>query len=312
MFEKRKTDRRTAALQKEWNLVTAQEDKMLLAAKHKAEQAAGNADAKKKLSDWKTTLESKIPAKVYDNLRAAFGKAFSLIFEKGEVIIEKTYNKDAILKDFAVRDYAVEIKGSRKELKAVRQKSGAADFANAAVSTVEGIGLGILGIGLPDIVIFIGILLKGIYEAALNYGFDYDDPKEKLLILKMMETALLEGEDWIQANDEVDQWIQDGITPQATPHSTTSSHQYHGCSEEVRITLAIQEQIRKTADVFALDMLLLKFIQGTPIIGIVGGAANPVYYNKIMKYVKLKYQKRYLTAKMASKNDGTTTKTRQL
>jgi hypothetical protein len=41
-------------------------------------------------------------------------------------------------------------------------------------------------------------------------------------------------------------------------------------------------------------MLLLKFIQGLPVVGIVGGAANPVYYSKIMKYVQLKYRKRYL------------------
>ena len=41
-------------------------------------------------------------------------------------------------------------------------------------------------------------------------------------------------------------------------------------------------------------MLLLKFIQGVPVVGIIGGAANPVYYNKVMKYVQLKYRKRYL------------------
>ena len=28
----------------------------------------------------------------------------------------------------------------------------------------------------------------------------------------------------------------------------------------------------------------------------IGGAANPVYYNKVMRYVQLKYQKRYLLA----------------
>ena len=46
-----------------------------------------------------------------------------------------------------------------------------------------------------------------------------------------------------------------------------------------------------------MDMLLLKFIQGLPVVGIVGGAANPVYYKKIMDYVELKYKKRYLMGK---------------
>jgi hypothetical protein len=57
---------------------------------------------------------------------------------------------------------------------------------------------------------------------------------------------------------------------------------------------AFQEQLRKTASAFAVDMLLLKFIQGMPVVGFLGGAANPVYYNKVMKYVQIKYQKRYL------------------
>ena len=60
---------------------------------------------------------------------------------------------------------------------------------------------------------------------------------------------------------------------------------------------AVQNQIGMTADDFALDMLVLKFIQGLPVVGVVGGLSNPVYYNKIMEYVRLKYHKRYLLSK---------------
>ena len=56
----------------------------------------------------------------------------------------------------------------------------------------------------------------------------------------------------------------------------------------------LKQQEKDTASVFAMDMLLLKFIQGLPVVGILGGAANPVYYKKVMKYVRLKYRKRYL------------------
>ena len=56
----------------------------------------------------------------------------------------------------------------------------------------------------------------------------------------------------------------------------------------------MKAQIRETASVFAMDMLILKFIQGLPIVGIIGGAANPVYYRKVMRYVQLMYRKRYL------------------
>ena len=67
------------------------------------------------------------------------------------------------------------------------------------------------------------------------------------------------------------------------------------CGEERVITEpSFKAQIKNTASVFAVDMLLLKFIQGLPLVGIIGGAANPVYYRKVMKYVQLKYRKRYL------------------
>ena len=39
---------------------------------------------------------------------------------------------------------------------------------------------------------------------------------------------------------------------------------------------------------------MLKFVQGIPVVGVLGGIANPAYYNKVMKYVRLKYRKRYL------------------
>ena len=65
------------------------------------------------------------------------------------------------------------------------------------------------------------------------------------------------------------------------------------CLQETKL----QEQIRQTADVFAVDMLLAKFVQGVPVAGILGGICNPVYYRRILNYVQLKYQKRYLLQK---------------
>ena len=36
-------------------------------------------------------------------------------------------------------------------------------------------------------------------------------------------------------------------------------------------------------------MLLLKFIQGLPVAGTLGGSVNPIYYGKVMNYVQLKF-----------------------
>lgn len=254
--------RRDAALAKELLAVEKQEKKM--------EQAA----LKAKPSAWKTELESRIPEKVYTGLESAFCKGFGLVFDQGRAIIEKGYNKEEIQADHAIRDFAVQRKGGRKELKQMHKSAKQADFVNLAVTTVEGVGLGALGVGMPDIVLFLGMLLKGVYETALNYGFEYESQQEKMFILKMMQTALSNSEEWANRNAEVDAMI---------------SLETVGITDE-----DFNCQLKETASAFAVDMLLLKFIQGLPVVGIVGGAANPVYYSKVMKYVQLKYRKRYL------------------
>lgn len=257
-----KTQKKAAAVNKELLDVERREKKLQQSAE-KAKPAA-----------WKAVLEDRVPEKVYSGLESAFSKGFSMVFSQGRALIEKGYNKDDIKADYAIRDYAVQVKGRRKELKQMQRSAKKSDLLNLTVTTVEGIGLGALGIGMPDIVLFLGTLLKGIYETALNYGFDYESRQEQVLILKMMETALSTGHDWTEKNADVDEMLM---------------------YETVEITDEIfNAQLQKTSAAFAMDMLLLKFIQGLPIVGIIGGAVNPIYYSKVMKYVQLKYRKRYL------------------
>ena len=266
----RNEKRWVAALNKEVLAVEKQEKKMAQAAL-KARPAA-----------WKQELESRIPAKVYIGLESAFCKAFALVFNQGRAVIEKGYKKEDIQADHAIRDFAVQVKGGRKELRQMHKSAKQSDLLNLAVTTVEGVGLGALGIGMPDIVLFLGTLLKGIYETALNYGFDYESRQEQVFILELMQASLSTGEDWIRRNAEIDEMM---------------------LLESVGITEEyFKEQMQETAAVFAMDMLLLKFIQGLPIVGMIGGAANPVYYGKVMKYVQLKYRKRYLLKQMHKEN----------
>lgn len=222
---------------------------------------------------WKQKLESKIPQKVYQGLESAFCKGFSIVFNQGSSIIEKCCNRENAKTDFAVKDYAVQVKGGRRELKQLQKGASQSNIRNLAITAAEGVGLGVLGIGMPDIILFICMLLKGIYETALSYGYEYESIEERYLILKMMAASLSAGEDWHCLNKEVDDLL-------TIKKEITEEH--------------FQEQLKAAASVFATDMLLLKSIQGLPIVGIIGGAANPAYYNKVMKYVQLKYRKRYL------------------
>lgn len=218
-----------------------------------------------------------IPKGINSTLQVSFSKAFGIIFKHGVGIIEKSFDKDGISGDFDVRDYAVDRKGGRRELKKLKLAAQKSDLLNMSITAVEGVGLGALGIGLPDIVIFIGMILKGIYEVALRYGYDYDSVQGKYFILTMMKAALSKGEVWDRYNAEVDEMFY-----------TT-----YAMSDD-----ALKNEIEETSKVFATDMLVLKFIQGLPVIGIVGGVFNPIFYGKILNYVRLKYHKRYLLDKL--------------
>ncbi|MBR0127924.1 MAG: EcsC family protein [Firmicutes bacterium] len=233
-------------------------------------------DAMKGDLPWKKALESKIPPKIHSNLRAAFIAAFGVIFDSGVTVIEKTFNKEELMQEYAVRNVSVDISTTRKELAELRNEAARSDAFKSIVTTLEGVGLGAFGIGLPDIVFFIGYMLKSIYETALKYGYDYDKPEERYLILKLMAASIKKREDWVEADIEVNELIENLVIP-----------------EEEEMT----KQIEATADAFAIDMLLMKFIQGIPIVGIVGGLSNPYYFMKIMEYVRIKYHKRYLLEK---------------
>lgn len=244
-----------------------------LAAVSRREKKLESAAMKAKPATWKIALEKKVPQKVYAGLESAFCKAFSAVFNQGRSLLEKSYNKEELLAVHGVRDAAVKA-GGRRELRRMDRGAKQAGWANMAITTAEGLGLGALGIGMPDIVLFISTLFKGVYETALNYGYDYESKFEQLLILKMMAASLSSGEARAEQNAEIDYLLPAG-------NCDVSDEEFDA-------------QMQKTAGAFAMDMLLLKFIQGILVVGILGGAANPYYYRKVMKYVQLKYRKRYL------------------
>lgn len=258
------------------NLMTALQAE--IAALEKKEKKLSAAALKTKQPQWKAEIEKRIPSKVYEGIESAFSKGFGLVFEQGRSLIEKSYDKENLVADHSIRDFALNVKGGRRQLRQMKNSAARTDFINLAVTTLEGVGLGALGIGLPDIVLFISTILKGVYETALNFGFDYMTGYERLLILKMLEASLSTGEAWEKASIEIDSLFREG--------------EREVTKEE------IDQQIRSTASVFAMDMLVLKFIQGVPVVGLFAGAANPVYYKKILGYVQLKYRKHYMIKKL--------------
>ena len=249
--------------QKEWAATLARERAYL------------RKNARKQESPLDRALEARIPPALQSTLDGAFCKAFSLIFEKGAGVIEHTYRRKKKMAGAAARHAAAAEKGDRAALRAFSSDASLAAGKNLAFSGVEGVGLGLLGIGLPDIPLFTAMILKSLYELSDGYGFRRDTPQEQRFLLLLIETALSHGEALAEGNRALDRYIGLGRWEHALP---------------------LPEQIARTARCLSGELLYMKFLQGIPLAGAVGGAWDVVYLHRIQRYARIKYHKRFLLA----------------
>ena len=84
MFFQRESSRIKISCEKELMYIAKQEERLKKAVLRKTADGP---------SVWKEKLEQKISAKLYENLRTAFGKAFSIVFEQGTGVIEKRFQR---------------------------------------------------------------------------------------------------------------------------------------------------------------------------------------------------------------------------
>ena len=218
-------------------------------------------------------LADKVPENLQGTLDKAFSKAFYMVFEKGTGVIEKTYKKEELQKDYQINEYIAGVKENRKSLKAFSKKAAGAGTVNLLLSGASGIGLGVLGIGLPDIVLFTGLMLKSVYEIALSYGFDYQEDEERKFILMLIQGALSHGKELQCINGKVNAYIDNGVFVEKE---------------------SMDESIAKAAGCLSKELLYMKFLQGIPIVGAAGGAYDAIYMKKVVKYAELKYRRRFL------------------
>lgn len=258
MFQKK------SAFEAEWDKLNKKEQKFL---KTRGEQKDSLLNQK---------LAEKVPPKLQGTLDKAFAKAFGMIFEKGTDVIEKTYKKDELQKTYKINEYADEVCQNRKSLKAFGKKAENSGRLNMLVSGAVGIGMGLAGVGIPDIPVFTGMILKSIYEIALNYGYEYETEGERRFILLIIQGAVSRGSKMLAVDQQIDEYILNVEVPE----------DYNE-----------QKQIEQTAAGLSKELLYMKFLQDIPIVGAVGGAYDVVYLKQITEYANLKYKKRFLTKK---------------
>lgn len=239
------------------------------------------------ISPIKNQIQDKIKDKMPDKLRLtienAFYKGFQLVFEKGESYIEKTYRRDRKILDHDLNNYAVDRDLRKKHIKKLDKKANQSKMVNSSLTVLEGGVLGFLGIGLPDIPLFIAVIMRTIYEVALSYGYDYKNNEEKSYILLLICGAMSSGERQKKYNREIDK-LGSLI------------------DEELETQIDLKAQLKETVEILADAMLVGKFVQGIPVVGAVGGVFNYNIIKKIGKYTSIKYKKRYLLKKARNRN----------
>lgn len=217
-------------------------------------------------------LEDKVPDRLRTTLDKAFARAFRLVLEKGSGLIEKTYDRQGAQARFLQQEEVIARQGRRRDLRVHSRRALGAGLKNLTLSGGAGIGLGILGIGLPDIVLFTGLMLKNIYEIALRYGFDYQSEEEQGFILRIIHGAVSYGDAFLDTDNALNHFIETGAFPS---------------------DLRRDDLIRQAAGGLSRELLYLKFLQGIPVIGAVGGAYDAVYMGRVTEYAELKYRRRY-------------------
>lgn len=222
----------------------------------------------------KQKLFDQVPEKLRDTLISAFAAAFRMVFINGTGVIEKTFRGEDISLGFDAGDYVVELRGSKRAIQRMDGVSKRANLINAAFAGAEGVGLGLLGMGLPDIPVLVGTLLRGIYQTALSYGFDYDSVGERVFILRLIRTALCPPESSAECMRRLNGGVLD-----ASP----------------------EREIELAAVTLADALLVEKFIQGIPIVGAVGGFVNTAVYSRVANLAGIKYKQRYLIGKLTPK-----------
>ena len=116
----------------------------------------------------KQAVYEKVPEKVSGLLEAAFSKAFKTVFINGTPLIERTFDKEGAGLEFEARDYIVDRAGNKKSLRRLDKQAKKDSKINHAATTAAGLGLGFLGLGLPDIPLMVGTILRGVYEIAIG------------------------------------------------------------------------------------------------------------------------------------------------
>ncbi|MFR5805417.1 MAG: EcsC family protein [[Clostridium] symbiosum] len=263
-------EEKKTALEKEWESFLRREKKLLRKYGRRKEPLL------------ERKLQKAVPDSLSEKLEAAFYRAFCMILENGTAAIEKTFPKDRLEAEYKTREYAGTVYPVRKNLAAGRKLAARNAAAGVAGACAEGAVLGLLGIGLPDIPIFLAALLRSLYTQALHFGVDYGKAEEQVFLLELLALSLYNGDDFMEREAEMNRKI------------------YRMACEDDSQTKRetnLKQAALKASGALSGELLYMKFLQGIPVAGLIGGLYDGIYMKKVTDYAAVKLERRYLLTK---------------
>ncbi|WP_071432260.1 EcsC family protein [Angelakisella massiliensis] len=255
-------------LQRELNRMQRKENKKLLREADRTQPGPVERLGKK--------VEQHLPSQGVAAAEAAFQKGFGMLFEQGLPLVEKTAGGEKRRLWGRENARQLEQEPSLSRLKEMDRQARGAMTQNQAVTLAEGGGLGLLGVGIPDIPLFLGMMLRTLCQIGASYGFDFQSPGERLYLLSLIRLSVSKGKERLTAAQETDRlahWLDgEGAPPQE----------------------AEQESIARTSHLLAGQITSLKLLQGVPVVGVLGGAANLNILTALGETARLKYRQRRL------------------
>lgn len=215
-------------------------------------------------------IRTHVPVKAMQALETAFEKSFIVIFQKGSPWIEKaTHIKDKQELAQYFRS-SFDCEQNKQKLKRFDQNARKTSYQYAAITQVKSSVLGLFGIGIPDIPLYLATLLSGIYQIATIYGYDIHEEKEQAYVLLLI-CAMCDEE------EKREEWknIMDAME--------------HGQKK-----YSISELITYASHALAYSELQAKFLQGIPIAGIAGAFMSTSTQNRILTFARTSYKRRML------------------
>lgn len=220
-------------------------------------------------------VTQKTPQAALDTLYATLEQALWLLIQKGDAVISKLAFEEKRRIRYQESSANLNNRLTRRALWKLERDAAGGAAVNSGVSAAEGTALGLLGIGLIDIPILLGTMLKTVYEIAVGFGYDYKDPLERAYILYVICAAFAQPDSRAQKFAAADMFayrLDTGATVQVD----------------------LKALCKKTAVLLAQRMLAIKAFQGIPVVGAVGGAYNFQMVSRLSKVAFLKYKKRFL------------------